>query len=72
MKIKEDHKTNATYKLGRAIQEFGYDNFQFEILDKIIFNDWNELYDVEDEYIITFDSINNGYNTRRNKRDIHI
>ena len=64
---KEDHKTNVTYKFGRAIQEIGYDNFEFEILDKIKFSDWNELYDVEDEYIIKFDSINNGYNTRRNK-----
>ena len=66
-KRKEDHKTNATYKCGRAIQEIGYDNFEFEILDNIKFSDWNELYDVEDEYIIKFDSINNGYNTRRNK-----
>ena len=71
-KRKEDHKTNATYKFGRAIQEIGYDNFQFEVLDKIKFNDWNELYEVEDEYIIKFDSINNGHNTRRNKKDIHI
>ena len=51
-KRKEDHKTNATYKFGRAIQEIGYDNFEFEILDKIKFNGWNELYDIEDEYII--------------------
>ena len=54
------------------MQEIGYDNFQFEVLDKIKFSDWNELYDVEDEYIIKFDSINNGYNTRRNKTYIHI
>ena len=64
---KEDHKTNVTYKFGRAIQEIGYDNFGFEILDQIKFNDWNELYDVEDEYIKQFDSINNGYNTIINK-----
>ena len=67
-KRKEDHKTNATYKCGRAIQEIGYDNFEFEILDKIKFNDWNELYDIEDEYIRKFDSINNGWNTRINKK----
>ena len=42
-KRKEDHETNAAYKFGRAIQEFGYDNFEFEILDEIKFNDWNEL-----------------------------
>ena len=45
----------------------GYDNFGFEILDKIKVSGWNELYDVEHEYIIEFDSINNGWNTRRNK-----
>ena len=66
-KRKEDHKTNATYKFGRAIQEVGY-NFEFEILDKMNFNEWNELYDIEDEYIRKFDTINNGYNTRINKR----
>ena len=69
-KRKEDHK-NATFKLG-AIQEVGYDNLGFEVLDNIKSNDWNELYDVEDEHIIKFDSINNGYNTRGNKQYIHI
>ena len=69
--IKEDHQTNATYKLGRAIQEIGYDNFELETLDKIKFSGWNELYDVEDEYIMKPDSINNGWNTRK-KRYSHI
>ena len=32
-KRKEAHKTNATYEFGRAIREFGYDNFEFDILD---------------------------------------
>ena len=50
-KTREDHNTNVTYKFGRAIHEIGYDNFEFEILDKIKFNDWNDLYDVEDEHI---------------------
>ena len=71
-KRKEDRKTNVTYKFGRAIQEIGYDNFQFEVLDKIQFSDWNELYDVEDECIINFDSITNGWNTRRKNKYIHI
>ena len=34
-KRKGDHKTNVTYKFGRAIQEIGYDSFEFEILDQI-------------------------------------
>ena len=59
-KVKEDHNTNATYKFGRAIQEIGYDNFEFEMLDKIKPNDWNELYDIEDEYIRQVGSITVG------------
>ena len=38
------------------------------MLGKTKFNDWTEMYDVEDEYIMEFDSISNGYNTRRNKK----
>ena len=41
---------------------------KFEILDNIKFSDWNEMYDIEDEYIIKFDSIKkDGWNTRINK-----
>ena len=64
---KEDDKTNVTYKFGRAMQEIGYDNFEFEILDNIKPNDWNELCDIEQSYMIQYDSINNGWNTRLNK-----
>ena len=71
-KRKEGHKTNVTYKFGRAIQEIVYDNFEFVILDKIKLNDWNEMYDIEDEYIRNFDSTNNGWNTRRSKNNIDI
>ena len=42
----------------------------FEILEKVKFSDWNELYEIEDEYIKKYDSINNGFNSRRNKKDI--
>ena len=28
-----------------------------------------ELYDIEDTYIIKYDSIKNGFNTRRNYKD---
>ena len=69
-KRKEDHKCNVTYKFGRAIKEIGYDKFMFEVLHKIVFSDFNELYEIEDEYIKTYDSINNDFNTRRNKQYI--
>ena len=71
-KRKEDHKTNETYKLGRAIKNIGYDKFEFEVLEKIKFSDWNAIYDIEQHYMIQYDSINSGWNTRINKQDIHI
>ena len=66
-KRKEDHKTNATYKFGRAVQEVGYDKFQFGVLEEIKFSDWNEIFDIEQNYMIQYDSTNNGWNTRINK-----
>ena len=67
-KRREEHKTNRTNKFGRAIQQHGYNSFTFEILDKVRFSERQELYDLEDEYITKYDSINNGFNSRRNER----
>jgi group I intron endonuclease len=63
---KEEHKTNTTNKFGRAIQKYGYKQFKFEILETLQFSERTELYDLENQYIIKYDSINNGFNTRRN------
>jgi group I intron endonuclease len=63
---KEEHITNTTNKFGRAIQKYGYKQFKFEILETLQFGERTELYDVENQYIIKYDSINNGFNTRRN------
>ena len=65
---KEDHKTNTTNKFGRAIQRYGYKQFKFEILEKLSFGDKSELYDLENQYILKYDSIHNGYNTRKNEK----
>ena len=68
---KEAHKTNTTNKFGRAIQRYGYKQFKFEILERIQFSDVSELHDVENQYIIKYDSINTGYNWRHNtKHDV--
>ena len=67
-KRREEHKTNRTKKFGRAIQQHGYSSFAFEILEKVRFSERQELYDLEDEYITRYDSINNGFNSRRNER----
>ena len=46
----------------------GITAFAFEILEKVRFSERQELYDLEDEYITKYDSINNGFNSRRNER----
>ena len=63
---KEDHNINTTNKFGRAIQRYGYTHFKFEIKQTLQFSDTSELHDLENQYIIRYDSIKNGYNWRRN------
>ena len=65
-KRKEDHKTNTTNKFGSAIQRYGYKQFKFEILEKLQYSEKSELYDLENQYIIKYDSTNHGFNTRYN------
>jgi len=67
-KRKEDHKTNTTNKFGRAIQRYGYKQCKFEILETLQFSDRSELHDLENQYIIKYDSVNYGYNWRRNEK----
>ena len=70
-KRREDHKTNTTNKFGRAIQRYGYKQFKFEILETLQFSDTSELHDLENQYIIKYDSIANRYNWRQNdKHDV--
>ena len=67
-----DHRTgNNTYKFGNAIRSYGYSNFKFELLETIKFGDIHELHDLENQYIMKYDSINNGFNTRMNTRHAH-
>ena len=65
-KRQEEHKTNSTNKFGRAIKNIGLDKFEFEILEKVNYYNRTELYDIENNYIIKYDSVNNGFNSRRN------
>ena len=65
-KRKYKHINNKTNEFGRALQKYNYENFQFEILETVQFSERQELYDIEDTYMIKSDSIKSGYNTRRN------
>lgn len=62
----EEHQNNKTNKSGRTIERIGYNKLQFEILETVHYTERTELYDIEDTYILKYDSINNGWNTRRN------
>ena len=53
----------AQPKLYNALKKYGPDNFTFEVIDTSAI-DQHQLNDLEDLYIIKFDSIKNGYNSR--------
>ena len=69
-KRKQEHKegTKAGYtKFKKAIKEYGFDNFNYKVLETIKYSNIRELWRLEDEYIIKHNSIDNGYNIRMNK-----
>ena len=55
-KRQQKHRDNKTNKFGRALTTYGYDNFQCEILETAQFSERQELYDIEDAYMIKFDT----------------
>ena len=59
-KRQAEHKPSRTNTFGRAIQQYGYNSFAFDVLEKLKFSERQELYDLEDEDITKYDSINNG------------
>ena len=66
---KQKHKEgNAGYtKFQKAIKEYGFDNFNYKVEETIKYSNVRELWRLEDEYIIKYNSIDNGYNIRMNK-----
>jgi len=62
-KVQEEYKTN---KFNTAIKKIGLDKFEFEILEKVNYYNRTELYEIENNYIIKYDSVDNGWNSRRN------
>ncbi len=57
-------------KFYKAIQEFGWDSFEVEILNDNILEK-SESYRIESERIKEFDSLNNGYNETDNNAPIN-
>ena len=63
-----EHETNTTNKFGRVIKQIGIKQFKFEILETLQFSGTSELHDLENQYIIKYASIANGYNWRQNEK----
>ena len=66
------HETNTPNKFGRAILNIGLHNFEFEILETVNYDDRADLYEIENNYIIKYDSVNNGFNNRRKIKTGHV
>ena len=69
-KRQTEHETNTTNKFGRAILNIGLNNFEFELLETVNYYDRSDLYDIENNYIIKYDSVINGFNSRMNRNMI--
>ena len=61
----QEHLTaKDTSALHKDIQELGPENFNIELVEKIEYIDEETLLIAETTYIIAYDSINSGYNTK--------
>jgi len=61
----QEHLTaKDTSALHKDIQELGPENFNIELVEKIEYIDEETLLIAETTYIMSYDSINSGYNTK--------
>ena len=70
LKRKEEHKEGlkaGNTKFQKAIKIFGFDKFNYKVEETIKYSNIRELWRLEDEYIIKYNSIENGFNIRMNK-----
>ena len=74
IKRKQEHKTGTkagNTKFKKAIGLYGFDSFNYKVLETIKYSNIRELWDLEDTYIIKYESIDNGYNSIY-KREINL
>ena len=69
-KRKQEHrdgKKAGDTKFQKAIRIHGFDSFKYRVVETIKYSNIRELWQLEDEYIAKYNSIDNGYNIRYNR-----
>ena len=69
-KRKDEHKNgtkSGNTKFKNAINKYGFDSFNYKVVETIKYSNIKELWGLEDTYIIKYNSINNGFNSRFNR-----
>ena len=69
VKRKQEHQNgtkSGDTKFKKAINSYGFSNFKYKVLESINYSNIRELWELEDKYIQQFNSIDNGFNHRRN------
>ena len=69
-KRKQEHRTGTkagNTKFKKAVNLYGFDNFNYKVLQTIKYSNIRELWELEDYYITKYNSIDNGFNFRFNK-----
>jgi group I intron endonuclease len=64
--VEERWNEHKNAKFANALKQYGLDDFEWVILATINYANRDELYKLEHEYILKYDNINNGYNSRLN------
>ena len=60
------HSKKAITKFANALKQYGVNDFDWTVFETIKYANRDDLYRLEDDYRIKYDSINNGYNRRLN------
>ena len=63
---------NTDTKFANALRKYGADNFEWSVVTTIHYSKTDDLFNLEDSYILKHDSINNGYNSRLNLKSTTI
>ena len=64
MSTRHSNKTNT--KFANALKHYGVNEFEWSVFEIIKYANRDDLYRLEDESVIKYDSINNGYDSRLN------